>query len=81
MSAYYRQLASRTGKVKAVTTSARKLALLFYNTLRYGSAAQDPGVDYYEARYRQGLVGNLHRRAKSLGFELATLQPLNQRVL
>ncbi|MGJ7462083.1 IS110 family transposase [Halomonas sp. MA07-2] len=76
LGAFYRRLASRIGKAKAVTATARKLALLFYNTLRYGWMYQDPGVDYYEARYRQRLVSNLHRRAKSLGYELAPVQAL-----
>lgn len=80
LGAFYRRLASRIGKAKAVTATARKLALLFYNTLRYGWTYQDPGVDYYEARYRQRLVSNLHRRAKSLGYELAPVQALGQRV-
>ncbi|MCE9681520.1 transposase [Halomonas alkalisoli] len=78
LGAFYRRLASRIGKAKAVTATARKLALLFYNTLRYGWAYQDPGVDYYEARYRQRLVRNLHRRAKSLGYELTPVQALGQ---
>lgn len=80
LGAFYRRLASRIGKAKAVTATARKLALLFYNTLRYDWAYQDPGVDYYEERYRQRLVNNLHRRAKSLGYELAPVQTLGQRV-
>lgn len=80
LGAYYRRLASRIGKAKAVTATARKLALLFYNTLRYGWKYQEPGVDYYEERYRQRLVSNLHRRAKSLGYELAPVQTFEQRV-
>jgi hypothetical protein len=34
--ACYRRRAARVGKAKAVTATARKLAVLFYNTLRYG---------------------------------------------
>ena len=30
LGAFYRQLAARTGKAKAVTAIARKLAILFY---------------------------------------------------
>ena len=55
-------------KAKAVTATARKIAVLFYNTLRYGMVYADPGASYYEARYRQRAVANLRRRAKSLGF-------------
>lgn len=80
LGAFYRRLASRIGKAKAVTATARKIAVLFYRTLRYGWQYRDPGVDYYEARYRQRLVSNLQRRAKSLGFELAPVQAVGQRV-
>jgi hypothetical protein len=30
----------------------------------------DPGASYYEARYRQRVLTNLQRRAKSLGYVL-----------
>lgn len=63
-----------------MTATARKIAMLFYHTLRYGWQYRDPGVDYYEERYRQRLVNNLHRRAKSLGYELALMAAGEQRV-
>ncbi len=68
--AFYRRLAARVGKGKAVVATARKLAVLFYNTLRHGTAYVDPGATAYEERYRQRSVDNLRRRAKGLGFEL-----------
>ena len=37
-----------------------------------GIAYVDPGVSAYEERYRQRVVHNLQRRAKSLGFSLVT---------
>jgi hypothetical protein len=50
--AFYRRLVARIGKAKAVTTTARKIAL-FYNAMRLGIAYQDPGADYYESKYRE----------------------------
>lgn len=70
LGAFFRRLAARVGKAKAVTATARKIAVLLYNTLRYGAAYVDPGVDYYEQRYRQRTLDNLRRRAESLGFSL-----------
>ena len=70
MGAFYRRLAARVGKAKAVTATARKLAILFYRALRFGLTYADPGVSAYEARYRQRVIHNLHRRAKTLGFTL-----------
>lgn len=70
LGAFYRRLAARVGKAKAVTATARKLAVLFYNTVRFGLAYRDPGVTAYEARYHQRVLRNLQRRAKDLGFRL-----------
>ena len=68
--AFYRRLSARVGKAKAITATARKIAVLFYNTLRHGMTYNDPGASYYEDRYKQRVLVNLQRRAKSLGFVL-----------
>lgn len=70
LGAFFRRLAARAGKAKAVTATARKIAVLFYNTLRHGAAYIDPGANYYEERYRRRTIENLRRRADALGFSL-----------
>ena len=70
LGAFYRRLSARVGKAKAVTATARKIAVLFYNTLRYGMEYSDPGASQYEERYRGRVLANLTRRAKSLGYVL-----------
>ncbi|HEY3497721.1 MAG TPA: IS110 family transposase [Polyangiaceae bacterium] len=70
LGAFYRRLAARTGKAKAVTATARKLAVLFYNAVRFGLRYTDPGAHYYEERYRQRVLHNLRRKAEHLGFAL-----------
>ena len=70
LGAFYRRLSSRAGKAKAVTATARKIAILFYNTLRHGMAYRDRGADHYEEQYRIRVLANLKRRAKSLGYVL-----------
>ena len=70
LGAFSRRLAARVGKAKAITATARKLAVLFYNAMRYGMEYADPGASYYEERYRQRVVANLRRRAQSMGFVL-----------
>jgi transposase len=74
LGAFYRRLAARVGKAKAVTATARKLAILFYNTLRYGADYSDPGASYYEERHRTRVLHNLERRAKQLGYTLEPAQ-------
>jgi transposase len=75
LGAFYRRLSSRIGKAKAVTATARKIAVLFYNAVRHGMEYVDPGASSYETRYRTRVVNNLHRRAKAFGFVLQPLEP------
>jgi len=70
LGAFYRRLSARVGKAKAVTATARKIAVLFYNTLRHGMEYSDPGASHDEERYRRRVLTNLERRAKSLGYVL-----------
>lgn len=70
LGAFYRRLGARIGKAKAVTATARKLAVLFYRALRFGMTYADPGAEYYEERYKRRVIHNLERRARSLGFKL-----------
>ena len=75
LGAFYRRLSSRIGKAKAVTATARKIAVLFYNAVRHGMEYVDPGASSYETRYRTRVLNNLHRRAKAFGFVLQPLEP------
>ena len=77
LGAFYRRLATRLGKAKAVTATARKIAVLFYNAMRYGIKYQDPGADQYEKNYRDRVIKNLRRKAEEFGF---TLQPDSESV-
>jgi transposase len=73
LGAFFRRLSARAGKAKAVTATARKIAVLYYNTVRYGGAYVDPGANYYEERYRQRTIASLRRRAEVLG--LVVVEP------
>ena len=58
-----------------MTATARKIAVLFYNAVRYGMDYVDPGASSYETRYRTRVVNNLRRRAKAFGFVLQPSEP------
>ena len=75
LGAFYRRLSARIGKAKAVTATARKIAVLFYNAVRHGMDYVDPGASFYETRYRARVIDNLHRRAKAFGFALQPIEP------
>jgi hypothetical protein len=72
LGAFYRRLAYRVGKAKAVTATARKLAILVYRTLKEGLVYRDPGADAYDRAHRAAVVRRLRQRAVSLGFELVS---------
>ena len=78
LGAFYRRLAARIGNAKAVTATARKIAVLFYNSMRFGIDYRDPGADHYEQQYRERVLKQLHRRAAQFGF---ALQPQNSSVI
>lgn len=80
LGAFYRRLASRIGKAKAVTATARKVAAMFYRVLRYGTQYNDPGADYYEERYRKRVLKNLERRAKQFDLVLVSSGVLSAEV-
>ncbi|MFT4701649.1 MAG: hypothetical protein ACI9ND_002620 [Yoonia sp.] len=73
LGAFYRRLAARAGNAKAVTATARKIAVLLYNTLRHAMTYKDPSASHYEERYRDRVLGNLKRCAKSFGYDLQEL--------
>ncbi|UVV69072.1 IS110 family transposase [Brucella anthropi] len=70
LGAFYRRLAGRIGKQKAVTATARKIAVLFFNALRFGMAYRDPGAEAHDERHRGRVLASLQRRARALGYQL-----------
>ncbi|HEV8051512.1 MAG TPA: IS110 family transposase [Parachlamydiaceae bacterium] len=70
LGAYYRRLASRISKAKALKAVAHKLAKLIYNLVRNGSEYVEVGQEEYERRHKDKRIQNLQRNAKELGFEL-----------
>ena len=74
--AFYRRLATRIGNAMAVTATARKIAVLLYNAMRFGKDYRDPGADYYEQQYRDRVIKQLHRSAAQFGFMLQHQKPI-----
>jgi transposase len=70
LGAFYRRLAYRVGKAKAITATARKLAILVYRTLKDSLLYQDPGAAAYDAQHRVRVLRRLRQRAANLGFSL-----------
>lgn len=70
LGAFYRRLSSRIGKAKAITATARKLAIVLYRCLKGEIAYQDPGAEAYEQRRRELSLRTIRQRAADLGYAL-----------
>ena len=70
MGASYRRLAARIGKTKAIQATARKLAVMIYRALKYGTDHVERGAAYYARTYQDRLPKSLKRRAGDLGYRL-----------
>ncbi len=60
----------RLGPAKALTATARKLAVIFYNMVKYKTPYQELGQDYYIKQQAQRQLRRLKKHAKRLGYDL-----------
>ncbi len=70
LGAFYRRLAYRVGKAKAITATARKLAILVYRMLRDRLPYRERTAADYDQQQRTRILHGLRKRAASLGCEL-----------
>ena len=72
LGAYYRRLADRLGQPKAITATARKLALLVYRVLR-GDIVYRSRRQRLPRLHRARALKTLRKRAQQLGFSLVNV--------
>ncbi|MFN2201522.1 MAG: IS110 family transposase [Caldilineaceae bacterium] len=70
LGAFYRRLKTKHGAPKAITATARKIAVIVYHMLKKHEPYHDPGASYYEERYRERKFRNLNRQARQFGYRL-----------
>ena len=70
LGAYYRRMAARLGKGKAITATAHELARLVYAMLTGGSEYVEQTQAQYEAKFQARTVKYLQQKAQTLGFDL-----------
>ena len=81
LGAFFRRMKSRLGAPKAITAVAHKLAVIIFNMLKNGTEYIESGQDYYEEQYKDRILKNLRNKAKSLGFELVSVQDVEPELL
>ena len=70
LGAYCRRLKGRIGAPKAITATARKLAIIFYRAVNKGGVVKRLSAEHYEQANRERILKNLRHRAACFGFEL-----------
>ena len=68
--AFYRRMKARLGAPKAMTATARKIAVIFYHMVKERKPYQDLGEDYYLKQSQDRALKRLQRQAKQLGYAL-----------
>jgi transposase len=70
LGSFYRRIQARSGGVKAVVATARKIAERVYRLLKYGQEYVRQSVESYEAAFRSRQEKALAKKAASLGYRL-----------
>jgi transposase len=77
LSAFYRRLAARRGRKRALVGLGHALLVIMYHMQRTGTDYTDLGGDYFERRDKDRITSRLVRRLESLGLKV-TLEPTAQ---
>lgn len=75
LAAFYRRLAHRRGKKKAIVAVAHKLLVIVYTLLKTGEVYQERGAAALDERQKDRIVHRLERRIAQLGYKVH-LEPL-----
>lgn len=75
LGAFYRRMAPRTGKAQAITATCRKLAMLFYNALLYGTSYVEQGEAIYKQKQEDWERKKLLKLAQKYNYNIIPITP------
>jgi transposase len=75
LAAFYRRLAARRGKKKAIIALAHKILVIIYTLLKTGQIYQERGAAALDERQKERIVHRLERRIAQLGYKVS-LEPI-----
>jgi len=73
LGAFYRRIKARVGAPKAITATARKLAVIYYSMLKNGTSYVEVGQAAYEQRYQQRRLKGMQKQALAMGYQLVPI--------
>jgi transposase len=75
LAAYFRRLAARRGKQKAIIAVAHKILVIIYTLLKTGQVYEERGAAALDERQKERIVHRLERRIAQLGYKVS-LEPI-----
>jgi transposase len=75
LAAFYRRLAARRGKQKAIVAVAHKILVIVYSLLKSGETYQERGAAALDERQKDRLLERMQRRIAQLGYKVS-LEPV-----
>jgi transposase len=75
LASFYRGVAARRGKKKAIVALAHKILVIVYTLLKTGQLYQERGATALDERQKQRLLARMQRRIEKLGYKVA-LEPI-----
>ena len=73
LGAFYRRIKARAGAPKAITATARKLAVIYYSMLKNGTSYVEVGQSAYEEKYQQRRLKEMQKQALAMGYQLVPI--------
>jgi transposase len=70
LGSFYRRIQAKRGSPKAITATARKLAVLIYTLVKEGKQYQEPDRQAYEAKVLRFRLARIRKQADQLGYQL-----------
>jgi transposase len=70
---FYRRIRAKRGPKIAIMATARKLAIQYYNLLKYGLQFVEQGIKQYEEKQKLRVEQFLFKKAQELGYQLVAL--------
>jgi len=78
LSSLYHRIAARRGANRAAVAVAHRILIIVYHLLKDKQNYIELGPQYYEERRREQIAKQALRKLQSLGYNVVTLEPINQ---
>ena len=71
---FYRKIKIKAGAQKAITATARKLAVIFFNMVKKKQEYKPIDPDTFDKKQQDRIIKNMKKKAQSMGFDLVPVK-------